>query len=153
DSNGADISGILNPLIGPRCLEVPITGEETKDGAFDGGYAFADYCPESSGGLNQTVFDQTGNSVCTNGTDPVPLVPGTYVTHAIMPKDANDTRPCNPTNANGFKYVSGPVGAAGDKGCLYRIEREEDVNVDLGAQYEPQIPPPPCVGDDHTIDQ
>ena len=41
-----------NPLIGPNCLEVPITGVETKDGAFDGGYAFADYCPESRGGYD-----------------------------------------------------------------------------------------------------
>ena len=43
----ADFPGFPNPLIGPNCLEVPITGVETKDGAFDGGYAFADYCPEA----------------------------------------------------------------------------------------------------------
>ena len=31
--------------------------------------------------------------------------------------------------------------------------REEDVNVDLGDQFEPAIPPPPCAGDLHTVDQ
>ena len=31
--------------------------------------------------------------------------------------------------------------------------REEDVNVDLGNQFAPQIPPPPCTGDDHVLDQ
>src|SRR5262249_37941928 len=41
----------------------------------------------------------------------------------------------------------------GGNGCLYRIVREEDVNVDLGNQFAPQIPPPPCNGDNHVIDQ
>ena len=31
--------------------------------------------------------------------------------------------------------------------------REEDANVDLGNQFAPQIPPPPCNGDDHQIDK
>src|SRR5262249_36608288 len=67
DSTGADISATLNPDIGPNCLEVPITGEETKDGAFDGGYAFADYCPASRGGFDH--FAPNGDSVCGDGGD------------------------------------------------------------------------------------
>ena len=147
DFNGADITAQFNPKIGPNCLEVPLTGEQTKDGAFDGGYAFADYCPS---GLN------LGTDLCTDGSDPSdhPLVAGTYITHVIMPKDAPDTRACNPAGAS--QRVSNPKGAVvpgGGQGCLYRIVREEDVNVDLGNQFTPQIPPPPCTGDDHLIDQ
>ena len=123
---------------GPNCLEVPLTGQQTKDGAFDGGYAFADYCPN---GYDLAADDGT----CVGGSDPVPLVAGTYITHAIMPKDAADTRDCNPANTNGFKSVSDAHGdvPGGGAGCLYRLVREEDVNVDLGNQIAPQIPPPP----------
>jgi hypothetical protein len=148
--NGADISAQLNPAIGPNCLETPITGEQTKDGAFDGGYAFADYCAEATGGYN------TSTGKCQNGDDPSPLVAGDYIVHAIMPTDPTDTRPCNPTNdGSGFKSVSGPfAGEAGAQtGCLYRVVREEDVNVDLGNKFVPAIPPPPCAGDDHVVDQ
>jgi large repetitive protein len=145
DANGDDISGSLNPAIGPNCLEVPITGEQTKDGAFDGGYAFADYCP--------TGYDmQADDGSCVSGA-PQPLVAGTYITHVIMPKDTTDTRACNPAGASQrVSHAKGSVPGDGD-GCLYRPVREEDVNVDLGNHFGPQIPPPPCTGDDHVIDQ
>ena len=90
---------------------MPITGQETKDGAFDGGYAFADYCSAARGGFDH--FAANGDSVCADGDAPDPLVAGTYVTHVIMPKDA-------------------------DNHALYHIVREEDVNVDLGTQFEPR---------------
>src|SRR4029077_1292777 len=45
DYLGNAITDQFNPAIASDCLEVPINGEQTKDGAFDGGYAFADYCP------------------------------------------------------------------------------------------------------------
>ncbi|WP_248958796.1 hypothetical protein [Sphaerisporangium perillae] len=144
DQNGDDISAQLHPLIGPKCVEVPATGNETKDAAFDGGYAFADQCPASAGGFGH--FDAGGDTVCGNGSAPVPLVAGTYITHVVMPTAQDDSRPCNPA---GQKYVSGP----GGNGCLYRPVREEDVNVDLGAQYNPALPPPACTGDAHVIDQ
>ncbi|MFF4417889.1 choice-of-anchor Q domain-containing protein [Streptosporangium sp. NPDC001559] len=144
DHKGDDISVQLNPLIGPKCVEVPATGNETRDAAFDGGYAFADHCPAATGGFGH--FDAEGETVCGDGSAPVPLVAGTYVTHVVMPADPRDPRPCNPT---GQKYVSGP----GGNGCLYRPVREEDVNVDLGGRFTPAIPPPPCVGDGHVIDQ
>jgi hypothetical protein len=148
DYNGADITSQFSPKIGPNCLEVPLTGNQTKEGAFDGGYAFADYCP---GGYDLAADDGT----CVGGTDPEPLVAGTYITHAVMPQDTADTRDCNPANPNGFKNVSDAHGAVpgGGQGCLYHIVREEDVNVDLGNQFAPQIPPPPCAGDLHVIDQ
>jgi hypothetical protein len=146
DATGAPVTG-LNPDIGPNCLETPITGEQSKDGAFDGGYAFADYC---AGGYDLDA------DACNGGADPVDLVPGTYVTHVVMPKDSTDTeRACNPTNSSGFKNISDPHGAVpgGGNGCLYRVVREEDVNVDLGNKFTPAIPPPPCTGDDHVIDK
>ncbi|GAB3058766.1 hypothetical protein GCM10027053_20920 [Intrasporangium mesophilum] len=146
DANGDDISADLNASIGPNCLEVPITGAQTKDGAFDGGYAFADYCPD---GYNLTTH------ACDGGVDPVPLKAGTYITHVIMPKDSTDTaRPCNPASPEPQR-VSDPHGAipGGGAGCLYRPVREEDVNVDLGNQFTTALPPPECAGDDHVIDQ
>ncbi|GAA4250544.1 hypothetical protein GCM10022255_039640 [Dactylosporangium darangshiense] len=150
DSNGAPIT-TLNPDVGPNCLETPITGEQTKDGAFDGGYAFADYCPTANGAFN------TATGLCGDGSDPGdhPLVAGTYITHVVMPKDTTDSRACNPANTSGYKNVSSVKGAIpGDgAGCLYRPVKEEDVNVDLGNQFTPAIPPPPCAGDDHVIDQ
>ncbi len=149
DFTGADVTDQFNPNIGPNCLEVPLTGQQTKDGAFDGGYAFADYCPN---GYDLEADDGT----CVGGGDPVTLVAGDYVVHVVMPTDPNDTRSCNPANdGSGFKKLSGPFGdeAGAQTGCLFRIVREEDVNVDLGNQYAPAIPPPPCNGDMHVVDQ
>jgi hypothetical protein len=147
DSSGAPITTVeLNPAIGPNCLETPITGQHTKDGAFDGGYAFADYCPD---GYNLGA----DNGTCNSGLDPAPLVAGTYITHAIMPNDVTDSRACNTDAAN--RNVSAAKGSIpGDgTGCLYRPVKEDDVNVDLGNKFTPAIPPPDCAGDDHLIDQ
>src|SRR5205823_14957066 len=91
DFSGADITSQFSPKIGPNCLEVPLTGQQTKEGAFDGGYAFADYCPT---GYDLSPTNTDGN--CNGGSAPVPLVAGDYIVHAIMPKDDTDTRPCNP---------------------------------------------------------
>jgi hypothetical protein len=147
DLNGADITNQFNPDIGPNCLEVPLMGQQTKEGAFDGGYAFANYCPS---GYNLTT------DACNDGSQPDahPLVAGDYIVHAIMPKDGTDTRLCNP-GAGETQRVTEAHGAVpgGGNGCLYHIVREEDVNVDLGNQFAPQIPPPPCNGDDHLVDQ
>jgi hypothetical protein len=155
DAFGTDISALMNPAIGPSCLEVPITGEQTKDGAFDGGYAFDSYCPDGLklGMDNLPVDPLTCND--NSSPDDHPLVAGTYITHAVMPKDATDTRDCNPANPDGHKAVSDAHGIipGGGTGCLYRPEREEDVNVDLGNQFQPIIPPPDCTGDDHVLDQ
>src|SRR5262249_59083337 len=67
DYNGADITSQFSPKIGPNCLEVPLTGNQTKEGAFDGGYAFADYCPNG--------YDLAAdNGPCNGGGDPPSLV-------------------------------------------------------------------------------
>jgi hypothetical protein len=153
DFEGNDVTSQFAAKISPNCLEVPLAGQQTKDGAFDGGYAFADYCP---GGYDLAA----DNGTCNGGSDPVALVAGTYVTHAVMPTDPNDTRDCqvtspgspvDPANPN-VSTAKGSV-PGGGAGCLYRPVKEEDVNVDLGNKFTPAIPPPPCTGDDHLIDQ
>ena len=71
-----------------------------------------------------------------------------------MPKDPNDPatlQPGGPDVTARQRCRRGSPG--GGAGCLYRPVREEDVNVDLGNQFAPAIPPPPCVGDEHVIDQ
>jgi Polysaccharide lyase family 4, domain II len=148
DFAGANITNQFNPDLGPNCLEVPLTGQQMKEGAFDGGYAFADYCPPALDGSSN--WNLVGDSCAVPMAD---LVAGDYIVHAIMPKDPTDTRDCNPAGAS--QRVTDPVGSipGGGLGCLYHIVREEDVNVDLGNQFAPQIPPPPCNGDDHVIDQ
>jgi hypothetical protein len=170
DYAGYDISGQLNSLLGPNCIETPITGQQTKDGAFDGGYAFDSYCPNginTSGIRPDGTWDPSANVTCAGAGDPSrdahPLVAGDYITHMIMPSDPNDPRSCNAHTDPGAPSpaldpnVTAAVRAgfpANTTGCLFRVEKEEDVNVDLGQPLAtPQIPPPPCVGDLHTIDQ
>jgi hypothetical protein len=139
DYAGNNITSQFNPDIGPNCLEVPLAGQHTKEGAFDGGYAFANYCPD---GFDLSPTNTDG--LCADGTPPDdhPLVAGDYIVHAIMPKDGTDTRACNPDGET--QRVTNTHGSVpgGGNGCLYHIVREEDVNVDLGNQFAPQIPPP-----------
>lgn len=154
DWAGTDVTAQFNQGIGPNCLEVPLTGEQTKDGAFDGGYAFSSYCPDGIADVNAAPDAVT----CNDGSSPDAhaLVAGKYITHAVMPKGgADDTRDCNAGLPTNDKNVTAAVGSVpgGGTGCLYRPSREEDVNVDLGNQFTPAVPPYPCVGDDHLIDQ
>ena len=62
---------------------------------------------------------------CADG-DLVDLKAGKYMTQVVMPDD-------------------------GHGHDLYQITKEEDVNVDIGATYEPALPPYPCAGDDHVV--
>jgi hypothetical protein len=155
-SDGSDLSAVYNPLLSKDCIELPYGAAQVKDGAFDGGYAFADYCPK---GFDETAPDETPCFADASPHDLTlarvateALVPGTYITHAIMPKDPTDTRDCDQPGDLRVSTAKGSI-PGGGTGCLYRIVREEDVNVDLGNQFTPAIPPPPCVGDDHVIDQ
>ncbi|HET7480763.1 MAG TPA: hypothetical protein VFJ72_14755, partial [Rubrobacteraceae bacterium] len=93
--------------IADNCLEVPALGNETRDGVFDGGYAFSTYTDPSDG---QTK----------------PLPPGDYVVKMRIPKDKNGND-------------------------LYKIVKEEDVNIEKGENFVPQVPPPPCAGALHTV--
>ncbi len=35
---------------------------------------------------------------------------------------------------------------------LYQFTKEEDINIGNGDEFQPQVPPPACVGDLHTVD-
>ena len=64
-------------------------------------------------------FDDGTGCASTGPTPAPPLVPGDYITHVVMPKDATDTRPCNP--AGEPKRVIGRQGPVRRQaGCLYR---------------------------------
>ena len=154
DSTGADVTADFNPFISSLCMDQALPVVQTKDGAFDGGYAFADYCPN---GLDLNAPDPD-NAPCWNATHDAnvatePLVAGTYITHFIAPKDPTDNRPCNTDVADPNVSTAKGIIPGGGDGCLYRPVKEEDVNVDLGQHFGPAIPPPDCVGDDHLIDQ
>lgn len=96
----------FNPDIAPNCLEFPALSNETKDGAFDGGYAI------------ETML----NHPITGAPTPLePLLPpGDYVVEVVPP-------------------------------AYYQVIKEEDQNTDEGDELVPQIPPPPCVGPLHTV--
>ncbi|MEK7787131.1 MAG: hypothetical protein AAB658_17140 [Chloroflexota bacterium] len=73
DQNGnilSDIVGSIAQLIGDNCIEVPMVRNETKAGAFDGGYAFETVCAAIVG------------DVCVGES---PLLPGNYVVEAVTP--------------------------------------------------------------------
>ena len=93
----------MNPAIGPNCLETPITGEQTKDGAFDGGYAFADYCrgrlrpgtpaPATTGPTRWTAGRRRPTSPTWS-----------------CRRTTTDTRACNPANPDGLQEHQRPHG-------------------------------------------
>lgn len=66
----SDIVGSVAQLIGDNCIEVPMVRNETKAGAFDGGYAFETVCTSWLG------------DVCTSES---PLLPGNYVVEVVPP--------------------------------------------------------------------
>jgi len=70
----------FNQLIPGHCIESPLLSGQTKDGAFDGGYAFADMCPLDGNGHSTFPCDDSAK---------VPLTPGKYVTQVLMPEDSD----------------------------------------------------------------
>ncbi len=145
DFQGNDVTNQFAAKISPNCLEVPLTGQQTKDGAFDGGYAFTDYCPAATtSGPRLRQRRRPG------------AAGGGQLHHPRGDAEGHPRQPCVQRRlADGNLEVSQPHGSVpgGGSGCIYRIVREDDVNVDLGNHFTPQIPPPPCVGDESTIDQ
>ncbi len=75
-------------------------------------------------GFTEILNDpQTGNPLA----QPQPIPAGDYLVEVVVPNDAYG-RP------------------------LYKVTKEEDVNVFDGDQFVPQVPPPPCAGALHTVD-
>ncbi|HMN26780.1 MAG TPA: hypothetical protein PKE45_01405, partial [Caldilineaceae bacterium] len=120
-----------------QCLEGPLMGVQfgayaegqgTPDANFgaavDGNYGFGDGC-FGPGGYEPAANDGQGG--CADGSDPTPLKAGDYLVKVNIPTDALD-RP------------------------LYKLTREEDINIANGDQIIPQVPPPACAGALHTVD-
>ena len=122
-----------DPTLGAskRCMELALLGNETKAGAFDGGYAFEEACVTgmlaggNADGDGISNEDETDPLLPDGPPDPdacaSPLVPQDYVVQAVTPD-------------------------------FMQVVREEDVNVNDGDQLVPAIPPAECVGDLHTVD-
>ena len=149
DFAGTDITNQLNPDIGPNCLEVPLTGAADEGRRVRRRLRLRDYCPDG--------YDLDADDGDVHRRER-PRPPRGGRLH--RPRDHADGRhrhraPATPAPAESQRVTDAARRRVpgGGNGCLYRIVREEDVNVDLGNQFAPQIPPPPCNGDDHVIDQ
>ncbi|MEO5900198.1 MAG: SdrD B-like domain-containing protein, partial [Ilumatobacteraceae bacterium] len=115
------------------CLEGPLMGQQFQSGfsTVNGNYGFGTVC------LAPNVLDATDPSAptCTAPGDTTvpptdqftPIGAGDYLVAVQMPKDTLG-RP------------------------LYKVTREEDINIGNGDQFVPQVPPPACVGALHTVD-
>jgi len=125
------------------CLEAPMMGVQfgplatdqgTPDANFgasvDGNYGFGDGCFGTGG------FDpETG--ACADGSDPTALSSNTdYLVKVEIPTEAD---------------VYG-VDAVHPDRPLYKVTREEDINIGNGDSFVPQVPPPACAGALHTVD-
>jgi hypothetical protein len=120
------------------CIEAPMMGVQfgpmsdgTNFGAsVDGNYGFGDAC-FGAGGFNP----DTG--ACADGNDPTPLPSNTdYLVKVEIPTE-------------GDIYGADAV-HPGE--ALYKVTREEDINIGNGDSFVPQVPPPPCAGALHTVD-
>ena len=112
------------------CLEGPLMGVQYETGfaAVDGNYGFSEGC------FAPNTLDDTNPSapICKNGTGaevPTTVLPGgkDYLVDVEIPKDSFGKD-------------------------LYKVTREEDVNIGNGDQFIPQVPPPACAGALHTVD-
>ncbi|MEZ4866169.1 MAG: choice-of-anchor D domain-containing protein [Caldilineaceae bacterium] len=116
------------------CLEGPLMGVQFGTYATDQGTPDANFGAAVDGnyGFGDGCFDGTldasdpANPVC-NGGSFTALPAGDYLVAVEVPNDALG-RP------------------------LYKLTREEDINIANGDQFVPQVPPPACAGALHTVD-
>jgi len=119
---------------GGGCVESPIMGiqfgplsDGTNFGAsVNGNYGFGDGCFDNLATKDSGVYDpNTGD--CTSGTLET-LPAGDYLVEVVSPDDLITGNP------------------------LFKVTREEDINVFNGDEYTSLLPPPPCAGALHTVD-
>jgi len=125
------------------CLEAPMMGvqfgplatdvgtpDENFGASVDGNYGFGDGCFGVGG------FDPI-TGACADGTDPTTLPSNTdYLVEVVIPTEGD---------------VYGAAAVHPDR-PLYKVTREEDINVGNGDSFVPQVPPPACAGVLHTVD-
>ncbi|MBI5566319.1 MAG: IPT/TIG domain-containing protein [Chloroflexi bacterium] len=124
DANGNPLDQYALPPAtgGYRCLEAPMTGLQ-----FQSGFATLD----GNYGFGDGCFGPGGFDVntgaCADGSDPTPLPAGDYLVEIVSTQDAfgND---------------------------IYKVTKEEDINIFDGDEFVPQVPPPACAGALHTVD-
>ncbi|MBW7885882.1 MAG: hypothetical protein H3C34_25275, partial [Caldilineaceae bacterium] len=99
---------------GRRCIEAPLMGTQFQAGfaTLDGNYGFTDGCFGPGG------MDLITQTCLDEGVEPTPLAAGEYLVEVAVPNDTVFGRP------------------------LYKVTREEDINVFNGDQFVPQVPPP-----------
>lgn len=167
DKSGNPVPGPTPQFVANNCIEVPQIGNETRDGAFDGGYAFASTCAPTTGPgggpilAGPTVASTTpldpvrhangdnvpGVAPSAPGTNPYDIdgdgIPNGYDTDQLLTDAQLEicTTPLTPRD-----YVLQTVAPP-----FYQITAEEDVNVDEGSSLVPLILPPPCAGDLHKV--
>ncbi len=114
---------------GGGCVEAPMTGIQfgpLSDGTNFGASVNGNY------GFGDGCFGPGGFDVntqtCANGADPTVLPAGDYLVEVVSPNDLITGNP------------------------LYKVTREEDINVFNGDEYTTLLPPPPCAGALHTVD-
>jgi len=113
-----------------ECLEGPLQGVQFGNdyAAVDGNYGFGDGCFGVGGMVN---------GACADGNDPTALPGGLdYLVEVVIPTEAD---------------VWGDAAVDPDR-PLYKVTREEDINVGEGDDFIPAVPPPACAGSLHTVD-
>ena len=110
------------------CLEGPLMGVQFGPMPADGGFGAA---VDGNYGFTDGCFGvggfDTATGECADGSAPTPLTSGDYLVEVISPTDTFG-RP------------------------LFKVTKEEDINIFDGDEFVPQIPPPECVGPLHTVD-
>ncbi|MFN2193949.1 MAG: SdrD B-like domain-containing protein [Candidatus Promineifilaceae bacterium] len=141
DEDVLPIETAENPT--PPCLEAPMMGVQfgplaadqgTPDANFgasvDGNYGFGDGCFGEGG------FDPVAGT-CADGSDPTTLPSNMdYLVKVEIPTEVD---------------AYGAAAVHPDR-PLYKVTREEDINVGNGDSFIPQVPPPACAGALHIVD-
>ncbi|MCB0098273.1 MAG: hypothetical protein KDE46_21220, partial [Caldilineaceae bacterium] len=120
------------------CLEGPLMGIQFQAGfsAVDGNYGFGDGCYIVNGAqLTPGTFDPTTGSCSSGALQPLPGGRD-YLVQVEIPTEADvfGADAVHPTRA------------------IYKVTREEDINIGNGDQFIPQVPPPICAGALHIVD-
>ena len=136
------VSGTDEQVLSPTggCIEAPLMGVqfaayETDQGTpaanfgatVDGNYGFGDGC------FAPNVFDSAAGTCTVPGSDPpvtdafAALPAGDYLVKVVIPSDAKG-KP------------------------MYKVTREEDLNIGNGDEFIPAVPPSACAGALHIVD-
>ncbi|MEP7295978.1 MAG: SdrD B-like domain-containing protein, partial [Burkholderiales bacterium] len=115
-----------------ECIEAPLMGVQfwggdPANGTFpgvevDGNYGFGDGC-FGTGGFNETT------GACADSSDPTSLPAGDYLVQVDLTSQ-KDTLGNN----------------------VYKVTREEDINIGNGDEFIPAVPPSACAGEMHKVD-